>query len=389
VSIVAGSRIRCVHRGWFLNSDTTAKGFCMALRLKPRVVAAAAVAVAVCIALAFFIYHDRYGRYFEDTNDAAIQADQVTISSKLSGYVRAVAIKDDQRVAAGDLLVEIDPLDQQAKLDIAETEIASSVAAENAARAAQEEARAGVAEALARLRATGANLTHARREIVRFRPLVATGAEPATVLSQLEANYDRASAEFGSARAGLEQAQRRVASIGAQAGQSAAQAETARVRRRATANDLSATRLTAPVAGRIASRSARVGQFVQPGTRLMTVVPDDIYVVANFKETQVALMRPGQPARIRADALPGITFTGSVTSVSPGTGAQYSLIPPQNATGNFTKIVQRVPVRIVINAGPTARRILVPGLSLQVEVDTRTASKVLDAIRAEQEHGRQ
>lgn len=361
----------------------------MALRLKPRIVAAAAVAVAVCIALAFFIYHDRYGRYFEDTNDAAIQADQVTISSKLSGYVRAVAIRDDQRVAAGDLLVEIDPLDQQAKLDIAETEIASSVAAENAARAAQEEARAGVAEALARLRATGANLTHAQREIVRFRPLVATGAEPATVLSQLEANYDRASAEFGSARAGLEQAQRRVASIGAQAGQSAAQAETARVRRRATANDLSATRLTAPVAGRIASRSARVGQFVQPGTRLMTVVPDDIYVVANFKETQVALMRPGQPARIRADALPGITFTGSVTSVSPGTGAQYSLIPPQNATGNFTKIVQRVPVRIVINAGPTARRILVPGLSLQVEVDTRTASKVLDAIRAEQEHGRQ
>ena len=118
----------------------------------------------------------------------------------------------------------------------------------------------------------------------------------------------------------------------------------------------------------------------------MTIVPDSgLYVVANFKETQVGLMRPGQPALIHVDALPGIEFLGTVTSVTPGTGANFSLIPPQNATGNFTKIVQRVPVRIRIKAGPAARKVLVPGLSLEVEVDTRAGRKELDAIQAEQD----
>jgi membrane fusion protein (multidrug efflux system) len=354
---------------------------------KVRATGIGALVVAACGAIGFYIYHDRYGRYFEDTNDATIQADQVAISSKLSGYVSAVPVDDNQHVGAGALLAEIDPLDYQTRLAMADADIASSVAAENAIKASQDEARAGVAETLAKLKAAGASLAYAQREVVRYGPLAATGAEPATMLSQLEANRDRASAEFASVRAALEQAQKRVTSIGAQATQNAAQAQAARVKRQAAANDLTATRLTAPVAGRIASRNVRVGQFVQPGTRLMTVVPEEIYVVANFKETQMGLMRPGLPAKIRVDALPGITFSGSVTSVTPGTGSNFSMIPPQNATGNFTKIVQRVPVRIRIDAGPTARRVLVPGLSLDVEVDTRTARNVLDAIRDEQEHG--
>ena len=346
------------------------------------------VVLAACGALGFYVYHDRYGRYFESTNDATIQADQVVIRSKLAGYVRAVPVSDNQRVAAGTLLAELDPLDYQTKLAMAEADIASAIAAENAIKATREEAAAGVAEALAKLRVAGANLAYAQREVVRYGPLAQTGAEPAAMLSQLQANSDRASAEFASVRAMLEQARRRVASIQAQASQTAAQANAARVRQQAAANDLAATRLTTPIAGRIAGRSLRVGQFVQPGSRLMIVVPDEIYVIANFKETQMGLMRPGQPARIRVDALPGITFTGAVTSVTPGTGANFSLIPPQNATGNFTKIVQRVPVRIRIDAGPAARRVLVPGLSLDVEVDTRTANDVLDAIRSEQERGR-
>jgi membrane fusion protein (multidrug efflux system) len=355
---------------------------------KVRVLGIGALVVAACAAIGFYIYHDRYGRYFEDTNDATIQADQVAISSKLSGYVSAVPVDDNQHVGAGSLLAEIDPLDYRTKLAMADADIASSVAAENAIKASQDEARAGVTEALAKLKAAGANLAYAQREVVRYGPLAATGAEPATMLSQLESNRDRASAEFASVRASLEQAQKRVTSIGAQTAQNAAQAEAARVKRQAAANDLTATRLIAPVAGRIASRNVRVGQFVQPGTRLMTVVPEEIYVVANFKETQMGLMRPGLPAKIYVDALPGITFTGSVTSVTPGTGSNFSMIPPQNATGNFTKIVQRVPVRIRIDAGPTARRVLMPGLSLEVEVDTRTARNVLDAIRDEQERGR-
>jgi membrane fusion protein (multidrug efflux system) len=347
-----------------------------------------ALVVAVCGALGLFIYHDRYGRYFQETNDATIQADQVTISSKLSGFVRAVPVDDNQRVAAGAPLVEIDPVDYQTRLAMAEADVASTLASQRAIGAQREEAQAAVAEALARLRVAGVNLTYAQREVVRYAPLARTGAEPATTLSQLEANRDRASAEFAAVRAALEQARRRVQNVSAQAGRNATEAEAARVKRRAAANDLAATRLTSPIAGRIAGRSVRVGQFVQPGTRLMTVVPDKIYVIANFKETQMGMMRPGQPVKMHVDALPGITFTGAVVSVTPGTGANFSLIPPQNATGNFTKIVQRVPVRIRIDAGPTARRVLVPGLSLDVEVDTRAAAKVLDAIRAEQRRGR-
>ena len=129
----------------------------------------------------------------------------------------------------------------------------------------------------------------------------------------------------------------------------------------------------------------RVGQFVQPGQRLMTIVPvQAIYIEANYKETQIGLMRPGQPATIEVDALPGVEFHGSVDSITPGTGATFSLIPPQNATGNFTKIVQRVPVRIRIDAGPEARRVLVPGLSLRVDVDTSAARGAIHQISAEE-----
>lgn len=346
-----------------------------------------AAAIVLCGALAFYLYHDRYGRYFESTSDATIQADQVAISSKLAGYVRAVPVADNQKVAEGTVLVEVDPGDYEIKLAAAQASVAASQAALAATRALQDEARSVVDEALAKLRVAGANLSYAQREVVRYRPLVATGAEPAAALSQLEGNRDRASAEFAAVRASLAQAQRRIASIGAQATQNLAQTNAGRIGRQAAENDLAATKLKAPIAGRIAGQNVRVGQFVQPGVRLMTVVPESFYVVANFKETQMGLMRPGQPVRIRIDALPGVDFTGQVTSVTPGTSANFSLIPPQNATGNFTKIVQRVPVRVRIDAGPAARRILVPGLSASVEVDTRTASTVIDAIRNEQARG--
>ncbi|OZA68123.1 MAG: multidrug ABC transporter permease, partial [Sphingomonadales bacterium 39-62-4] len=172
----------------------------------------------------------------------------------------------------------------------------------------------------------------------------------------------------------------------AQAGQSAAQITAAQAQRKAASVDLDTTRITAPIGGKIGNSTVRVGQFVQPGQRLMTIVPTEaIYVEANFKETQIGLMRAGQPVTVHVDALPDVDFHGTVESITPGTGANFSLIPPQNATGNFTKIVQRVPVRIRINAGPESRKVLVPGLSLTVEVDTRAAKSSLDAIRKEQE----
>ena len=342
--------------------------------------------VALAAAVAWYWHYRTTARFLQDTNDASIQADQVTIAAKLAGYVRSVPVAENQAVAAGALLAEIDPVDIETRMAAADAGIASAMAARGASLASRAEAEAGIVQARASLQAAAAGLALGTREVERYRPLVAAGAEPAERLSQLTANRDKAQADVAAARAALVQAQRRVESISADTVRLAAQAGSARVERQAANNDLAATRLTAPIAGRVASRSVRPGQFVQPGMRLMTIVPgQDIYVVANFKETQLALMRPGQPVKIHADALPGVTFTGSVESITPGTGANFSLIPPQNATGNFTKIVQRVPVRIRIDAGAAARKVLVPGLSLNVEVDTRTAKDDLDAIRAEQE----
>lgn len=328
----------------------------------------------------------RDGRYVQATNDATIQADQVAVSAKLAGTVGAVAVADNQAVKAGDLLVDIDPGDFRIRLAGAEAGIASAEAGREVTAASQAEARAGLASAAAEAAAARAVLDNAAREEARYRPLVEKGAESAQTLARLVTERAQAAAALKAREAAQDAAQRRLQGLAAQLGEAAARVRSADVQRQSAARDLGDTRVAAPVAGRVASRSVRVGQYVQAGTRLLTIVPgDDLYVTANFKETQVGLMRPGQPATVRVDALPGIAFAGKVASVTPGTGAQFSLIPPQNATGNFTKIVQRVPVKIALSAGPAARRVLAPGMSVTVEVDTRAAKAELDAIRAEQQ----
>lgn len=348
----------------------------------------AIVALLLIAALGAYAYYDRHARYFEDTDDARIESDQVAISSKLAGYVAGVEVEENEAVEKGALLVKIDPVDYRTRLVSAEADLAAARAAEGAASAGEAESRAAVMQAKAALQAAEAGLALAEREAKRFEPLVEAGAEPKTRLSQLVAERDRASAEVAAQRAALDRAEKRVSSQAAQTRSARAQRDVADARRQAAANDFDATTIEAPVGGKVASKTVRVGQFVQPGQRLMTVVPtQDIYVVANFKETQVGLMRAGQPAIIHVDALPGVEFRGEVISVTPGTGANFSLIKPENATGNFTKIVQRVPVRIRIDAGPAARKVLVPGLSLVAEVDTRASRDEIDMIRDEQERG--
>ncbi|MFN3468885.1 MAG: HlyD family secretion protein [Novosphingobium sp.] len=326
------------------------------------------------------------GRYLQETDDAYVKADAVTISSKLPGYVRTVAARDNQAVAKGALLVEIDPTDYATRLAQSSAQVDVAKASEAAANAAIAEAQSAVGQAAAALTAAERDLAYLDGEVVRMRPLVASGAEPAQAFAQLTANRDKAQADVAARRAALAAARDRVASARAQAGQSAAQIKAALAQRNAADVDLATTRIIAPIAGKVGNATVRVGQFVQPGQRLMTLVPTDaIYVEANFKETQIGLMRPGQPVRVQVDALPDVDFRGTVESITPGTGANFSLIPPQNATGNFTKIVQRVPVRIRINAGPESRKVLVPGLSLSVEVDTRAAKSAIKAIRDEQD----
>jgi len=333
-----------------------------------------------------YIGYRNHGQYVQSTEDAYVRADGVTVSSKLAGYVREVNVRDNQTVAVGAPLVQVDPTDYRTRLAQAAAQVDVARATENATRAGIGEAQAGVAEAQAALASAQRDLQYLSGEVARYRPLAASGAEPKQTLDQLVANRDKAVADVRAKQASVAAAQSKVASIRAQVTQTGAQIEAARTQQEAARNDLTTTRLVAPVAGKVASSSVRLGQFVQPGQRLLTIVPTDaLYVEANFKETQIGLMRPGQPVTIDVDALPGVEFKGVVDSITPGTGANFSLVPPQNATGNFTKIVQRVPVRIRINAGPESRKVLVPGLSLHVKVDTSSARQAIDAIRAEQD----
>ncbi|KUR79883.1 HlyD family secretion protein [Novosphingobium sp. Fuku2-ISO-50] len=353
-------------------------------RLLGRAGIIALVAAGAYGIYAYIGYLD-HGQFVQSTDDAYVKADGITVSSKLSGYVRTVKVADNQPVKPGDLLVEVDPTDYRIRLAQASAQEDVARAGQATTRASITEAEAGVAQAQAALTTAQRDLTFYTGEVARYRPLVAAGSEPRQTLDQLSSNRDKAAATVAAQEAALAAAKGKLEAARAQLGQSGAQIEAAAAQADAARTDLATTRLTAPVTGKVASTSVRVGQFVQPGQRLMTIVPvQAIYIEANFKETQIGLMRPGQPVTIEVDALPGVEFHGSVDSITPGTGATFSLIPPQNATGNFTKIVQRVPVRIRIDAGPEARRVLVPGLSLRVDVDTSGARGAIHQISAEE-----
>ncbi|KMS56368.1 multidrug ABC transporter permease [Novosphingobium barchaimii LL02] len=345
------------------------------------------VAVIALVAAGLWYWrHKTYGQYFQETDDAQIRADTVAIAPKVSGYVTEVLVNDNQDVKQGEALARIDPGDYDAKVAQARAQIAQAVAGAENARAGIAEQRAAIVQAEAQLAAARTKAAHDAAEVARYVPLAASGAETRQQLDQLRLAAAQSAQQLRQQQAALEMQKRHVAGIEAQVRQAEAQGQGARAQLDAAGIDLSATRLTAPIAGRIGDKTVRIGQFVQAGTRLMSVVPlSKLYVVANFKETQLALMRPGQPAKISVDALSGVEVDGRVASVSPGTGAQFSILPPENATGNFTKIVQRVPVRLVIEAPASARKVLLPGLSVKVTVDTRSAKDELQRIQDDQE----
>lgn len=346
----------------------------------------ALVLIAAVVGGWWYIDYQNVGKFMEETDDATVQADMVTIAPRVSGYVAEVLVGENQDVAAGQPLVRIDPRDARAQAAQAEAQIAVAGAQADTARAQITEQYAAIDQARAQLAAARSKAAYDAAEVARYRPLAASGAETRQTLAQLEVTARQSADNVRAAEAAVAAQQRRVGSLQSQVAQGRAQGQAARAQLAAASVDVGATQLTAPIAGRIGDKTVTIGQFVQAGTRLMSVVPlDKLYITANFKETQLALMRPGQPVEIEVDALDGVAVKGRVESLAPGTGAQFSLLPPQNATGNFTKITQRVPVRISIEATPEARRLLVPGLSVSVTVDTRSARDDLKKLREQAE----
>lgn len=340
-------------------------------------------ALAILAAGLLWYLDDRNrGQYMQSTDNAYVAADSVVVAPKIAGYVERVFVTENQSVRQGQPLAELDPREYRAQTAQITSQIDTATALGETTRSQITEQRAAIAQAQAQLDAARTEASFAAQQVNRYQPLAATGAEPRERLAQLQMQARQARERAEAAQAGLIGAQRRVGTLGAQVRQAQSQAEAARAQLAAARVNVESTLLRAAITGRVGDLAARVGQFVQPGTRLMTLVPvDRLFIEANFKETQLGLMRIGQAVSIEVDALPGVELTGRVASFAPGTGAQFSVLPPQNATGNFTKIVQRVPVRIAIDAPPTVRQLLVPGMSVDVTVDTRSAKGELDRLR--------
>jgi membrane fusion protein (multidrug efflux system) len=344
-----------------------------ATKIRRRTVMLAVGAVLLLIAIFWGVRWWTVGRFIESTDDAYLQADSVTVAPKVSGYVAEVYVADNQAVTVGQPLVRLDSRQYEAILEQAKATIAARKADIERGSAELLQQQASIAQARAQLEGARSSETHAIEEVKRYEPLVATGAETTERLADLRNARSQAAATVAADIAALHAAERQPATTQAQIEQARAQLEAAEASLRQAQLDMQDTVIRSTLAGRVGDRTVRVGQYAQPGTRLMTIVPvQDLYLTANFKETQIGLMRAGQPATIHVDALPGADLHGTVVSFSPGTGSQFALLPPQNATGNFTKIVQRVPVRIHLDAGPEARKVLVPGLSVTVKVDTRS-----------------
>lgn len=317
----------------------------------------------------------RVGRFIESTDDAYLKADSVTVAPKVAGYVTDVFVQPNQAVKRGDPLVRLDRRQYEAMLDQAQATIDSRQADIQRAEADILQQQAQLAQARAQAQAAALSLAHAQKEFERYSPLVITGATTEEHLAELRNARDQANSTLAANQAAVASAEGKIKSSQAQVAQSKAQVKAAEAARSQNHLDVDDTVVRAAIDGRVGDSTVRVGQFVQPGTRLMTVVPvQDVYLVANFKETQIGRMRAGQPVALHVDALPDVEIHGEVESFSPGTGAQFALLPSENATGNFTKIVQRVPVRIKVQADTSLRDRLLPGLSVTTEVDTRDGS---------------
>jgi len=313
-------------------------------------------------------------RFRQSTDDAYIQSDVSVISPKIEGYIKKVRVADNQEVAEGAVLFVIDDRDFRAKVAQAEAAIATEEAIIATYESRLKLQQAMIDQAAAVVQSTEADLARAQQDYKRYSSLMTSDFASRQRFEQAEADARKAEAALAKSRAALAGEQNQLAVLRSQQHEEEAKLQQARANLWLAKNDLDNTVIRAPVSGIAGNRAGQVGQYVKPGTQLLSLVPLlQVYVTANFKETQLTRMRPGQVAEVSVDAYPDMTLEGRVESFAPASGAQFSLLPPDNATGNFTKIVQRVPVRIALPASGPLAGLLRPGLSVTVTVETREA----------------
>lgn len=331
------------------------------LRRRPVVSAIGAVLLAAVLG-GGYLYVDQ-AEHFQSTDDAFIAARQFSIAPKVSGYLTAVPVTDNQHVKAGDVIARIDDRDYRTALEQAEAQVAAAKASIENIDAQLGVQQAQISANKAQVDQAQAALVFAQQQAVRYEHLEQTGYGTVQNEQQYTSQLRQQQAALASAQATLKLAQRQVEALKAQRSSAIASLAQAQAQRDQAELNLSYTTVTAAQPGRVVNLGAAAGQFAQPGTSLTMFVPDEIWVTANFKETQLGHMRPGDPVTLAIDAYPERKIHGHVASVQPGSGTAFSLLPAQNATGNYVKIVQRVPVKIVMDDPPTDVA-LGPGMSV-------------------------
>jgi membrane fusion protein (multidrug efflux system) len=349
------------------------------LRRRPVVSAIGALLLASALG-GGYLYLNQID-HFESTDDAFIAARQTSLAPKVSGYITAVPVTDNEHVAAGDVIARIDDRDYRIALEQAEAQVAAAQASIQNIDAQLDVQQAQINANQAQVDQAQAALVFAQQQATRYQHLEQTGYGTVQNAEQYTSQLRQQQAAVQSAQATLNLAKRQIEALKAQrksADASLAQAEAQRDQARL---NLSYTIVTAAQPGRIVNLGAAVGAFAQPGTSLTQFVPDEIWVTANFKEIQLDRMRPGEPVTLRIDAYPGRTIRGHVDSVQPGSGTAFSLLPAQNATGNYVKIVQRVPVKLVMD-NPPKDVALGPGMSVVPTVRVDAKPSLYERLRS-------
>jgi membrane fusion protein (multidrug efflux system) len=335
-----------------------------------------ALGIAVLLLAAAGVYGRQYwtvGRFLQSTDDAYVEADSTIVAPQVSGYLSAVLVADNQPVKSGQVLAKIDDRDYVAALDQAKADVATAQADIANVTAALQQQQAVIAQARATVAVDQANLTYAEQENTRYADLANRGSGSVQMAQQAASRLDVARATLTRDTAAVAAAEQQVAMLQAQLAKANAALQHSQAVQEQAQLNLGFTNIVAPIDGVVGNRSLRIGQFVQAGTQLMAVVPlAAVYVLANFEEIQLADIRAGQPVGIVVDTYSGTTVLGHVDSVAPTSGQEFALLPPDNATGNFTKIVQRIPVKIAIDPQDALRGNLRPGMSVTATIDTRT-----------------
>jgi len=328
------------------------------------------------VGLAFYAhYYWTIGRFLVSTDDAYVAAHSVLISPKISGYLSEAPVDDNQPVKAGEVLARIEPHDYQTALDQARANVAAAQASIDALTQQIDQQKLAIEQARQTVQSDQAALVFSQQELSRYTTLAKTGYGTVQSAQQAQADIREKQAALLRDTTGVGVAEKQVSVFEAQLAQAkAALAQQQAMEHQAELN-LSYTTITAPVDGTVGVRTLQVGEYVQAGTQLMAVAPlQAVYITANYKETQLTDVKPGQPVTIDVDTFPGATVHGHVDSLAPASGQEFALLPPDNATGNFTKIVQRIPVKIDIDKNDPLLGQLRPGMSVEPTINTKVAA---------------